>query len=83
MSASLFFEPVIPKEPDYVNIGYLKHILLARYENLNEGPIPFSREDIPYLNGIMDAGDKDVAEDCKTLIAAIQKYGEVSLFLKH
>jgi len=70
MSSNLGWLPVKPKKWNYLDTG-LKWALRKRYDgDVNE---VMTESDIPYLEGLRDAGVKD-ADD---LIEAIEKYGQI------
>lgn len=71
MSTNLFWKPVSP-DSNYLD-NQLKFILREKY---NYKYPQFTAKDIPYLNGLEDAGVKGARE----LISAIHEYGEVELF---
>lgn len=81
MSASLVFEPVRPVK--YTVLGdRLRFILSSRYE-LRAGETLLNESEIPYLEGLRDMGDGQVAKDVQKIISAIKKYGEVKIWLQY
>lgn len=71
MSTNLYWKPVSP-DSNYLD-NQLKFILREKH---NYKYPHFTAKDIPYLNGLEDAGVKGARE----LINAIHEYGEVELF---
>lgn len=84
MSTSLYWRP-LPQEPKERSIYNLKWALakkLGEYDGSvseNLGTVDGSL--IPFLEGILAAGDKDMAEDAQNLIDAINQYGKVQLLI--
>lgn len=75
MSKSLCWEPILPHKyktlPDE-----LKFILRDKY-SLEDGGSKLNSASIPYLEGLKDANIKGADE----LINAINKYGNISIYL--
>ena len=77
MSATLAYQPVIP--PKHKTLGDdLKFILKQKF-HLEEGAQRLKKSDIPYLQGLFDAGIKDAI----ILIDNLNKHGEVDVFLSY
>lgn len=81
MSTSLYYRPHVDTE-NGIDLSYeLKKAIARQYwdndGSLNGDWIILTEEDIPYLQGISDAGIKDA----KVLIEAIKKYNAVEIAL--
>lgn len=70
MSMSLGWEPVRPSRLKFLDDA-LKFAIRKRYGGTVDTVM--TSEDVPYLEGLRDAGVKDA----KTLIEAIEKYGSI------
>ena len=83
MSTSLYWRE-LPKEPSDHNIHDLKRIMASKFGqndgSLGENLGTVDKDLIPFLEGIAIAND-NMAEDAKSLIEAIKKYGEVELII--
>lgn len=75
MSANLAWKPVIEPKHRFLSDA-LKFKLRDRF-SLNNGPVRFDAGQIAYLQGLLDC---DI-EDASLLIAAIEKHGEVEVYL--
>lgn len=81
MSASLVFEPVRPTK--YTVLGdKLKFIFREKY-SLGDGINTLGSSSIPYLEGLKDMSDEQTAKDVQKLISAIEKWGEVNIWLQY
>lgn len=74
MGMSLVFEPV--KKRYTVLSDELKRIFLAKHNGMEQLVI-LDYRDVDYIKGLMDAG----VEDADRLISAIEKHGEIRVFL--
>lgn len=75
MSSTLAYRPITPV--DHLTLGDdLKYPLQGKFE-LSDGPEILGPDEIPYLEGLRDAG----VESAEALIAGIKKYGELEIFL--
>ena len=86
MTSTLCWRPV-PKEPPPENVlpGALK-LTIARHlwdhdGSLRGDPVTVDQAFVPYLQGVADAGGKEVADAAGELIQAIREYGEVELWI--
>lgn len=86
MSNSLYWLPP-PDERKEHCIYSLKKALAKRLNAEYDGSISenlgiVGKELIPFLDGIVEGNDnKDMGRDAKSLIAAIEKFGEVELII--
>lgn len=85
MSTNLYYRPV-PKEPKENCFAYeLKfHLAPKLWEHdgsLSAGWTTVGKELIPFLEGLVSAGNKEVSTEAKKLIDLIEKYDEVQLSL--
>jgi len=76
MSANLMFEPIIERGK---TLSDELRFALERSINLQEGVKLMSETDIPYLKGLRDADIKDAQK----LVDAIEKYGEIKVWLQY
>lgn len=85
MSTSLYWEPP-PQKRTEDEIYSLKWILAKKFGqydgSMAENLGMIGKNIIPYLEGIMDCGTQSMAEDAKKLIEAIEKYGEIEIYIK-
>ncbi len=77
MSASLVYEPVRPPKPKYLSYE-LKVILNEKYD-LGNGGQTLDATNISYLEGLKDAGHKELGG----LIDAINKHDQVKIWLHY
>lgn len=80
MSQSLVFQPVKPTKCAYLAYE-LKHIFTKKYY-LDDGSYRMGNGSISYLEGLRDAGNKEIQKDIQRLINAIEKWGEVDIWLE-
>jgi len=84
MSTSLYWKP-LPEEPKERSIYSLKWALakkLGSYDgSVSEDLGIVDSSIIPFLEGIVVAGDKDMSADAQNLIDAINKHGKVQLVI--
>jgi hypothetical protein len=74
MSSNLFWEPLSPPHRHYLATT-LKFILRRKYgEPLD---CTLSADDMPYLQGIRDAGNAEAREDVQYLIKAINRFEKI------
>lgn len=82
MSSSLHFR-VLPADKPALSDA-IKRLLARKYwhhdGSISGDPVQLSTQDIEYLGGLADAGDKEVSADAKKLIDAITKHDEVELY---
>ena len=81
MSATLVFDPVRPTK--YTTLPYELRDKFTNKFNLRDGVEKLNSTHVPYLEGIRDASDGEVGERVQKLIDAIEKFGEVNLWLQY
>ena len=76
MSSLPFWIPITPKKKNSLPSG-IKYPLARKYMDHDgslTGKTELSHEDIPYLEGLRDAGNEEVQKGASILIEAIEKY---------
>lgn len=79
MSSTLYWRPVVPTDHESLSDSFKLAIVAAA----TDGEIRLAHEALGYLRGMKAAGSADVKKDCDTLIEAIEKHGEVVLWLEY
>jgi hypothetical protein len=87
MSSSLYWRPAPKKVPAAQSLPYgLKSVIARRLwdhdGSLNGDPVEVDHAFLPYLRGVADAGNGDVAEGARELIGLIEEHGEVELWIE-
>lgn len=77
MSSTLHWRPTPPTLPPTGASSDLKHPLTKRYRLQYDEPYQLNSDDLPYLEGLRDAGMGDAA----TLIADIRDHGSVEVWV--
>lgn len=79
MSATLKWKPVRPEGKSLS--GAAKFFFREAYERVNDGEIKLSASDAHFLAGASAATkDNELKADIKTLLEAIEKFGEVEVW---
>lgn len=85
MSTNLYYR-LVPKEPKESCFAYQLKFHIAEKLWGHDGSLPsgwttIGKEWIPYLEGLVSAGNKEVSSEAKKLISLLEKYDEVQLSL--
>ncbi len=81
MGASLAFIPVRPQRHTVLS-DELLYIFTEKYD-LNGSTHRMDNSAMSYLEGLKDAGSTEIKKDIQKLINAIEKYGEIDIYLQH
>ena len=80
MSSSPYWRPV-PESPLGNPLpNQIKYVLAPKYQNHDgslSGETLLDRSDLPYLEGLRDAGSGEIAKAAEELIEAIEKHEEI------
>lgn len=84
MSSSLYWRPAPKEEPPEESLpDGLKFVLRERakrgWDNLRD-KVDYGKPDVPYLEGLVDAGNEEVSEGASALLKAIETHGEVEVW---
>lgn len=86
MSTALYWRPAAPPPPGRKLPYELKPLLGQRIwqhdGTLNGDPADLSEADVPYLEGLFDAGSEMVREGARELIAAIAEHGVIEVSIR-
>lgn len=84
MSSSPCWIPVKPQVSRDLPIA-IKYPLAKRYQEHDgslTGTTQLTKDDIPYLQGLYDAGSVEVSRGAQELIEAIEEHGEILFIIE-
>lgn len=86
MSSNLMWRPVLP-QTEYDLSKAMKFRISRRLWDTDGscgiGEAFLTVSDVPFLEGMIAAGNDEIQRDCRTLIDAIEKYGTLVLWHQH
>jgi hypothetical protein len=85
VSFGLYYRPVPKEIPSATDLPVALKYPLARrwfgHDGTVRGQMTVTVSDVPYLDGLADAGAPEIAEGARELIAAVKEHGAVELWI--